>query len=553
MPLLHRSRASTPLIAAARGSSRPLLGTAGLCLLVACAGAGRPPADSPAAAPVASAPRIRSSPEAWPRLPGRYGDEPAVALTSLEQSALAALRRSAVGASWAPSTALVAAARELAARAAAGEPEPLARAHVRAALARGLAYDPAPVARLVEAPAAQAVRLLLRGADGGGLASDPTHAGVGAFERGGRAWLVLLTARRTALLAGLPRDVEPGASPVLRGKLLGLSRPSVHLTTPSGSARAAVVEASGGRFSAALRFDAPGRYVVEVVGRGARGPEVAAILTVSCGGAPLGAPALAEREEPPSLAAAEAQVVEAVNATRRARGRAPLSLSAPAAAVARRHSEEMAARRLVAHEWPGSGGVAARLHRAQVPFARARENVAMGSSALEAHRAIEESPAHLENILATDVEEIGCGLARVVLPTGERFTYLTEVFLARVDDGSDDPMRPEARVREALWRERARASAPPLSLDPALEALASRAARDMARRGEPSVRDLAQHALALPREVAVADAFLATRPSEAARSNHVRDPRFRRVGVGLARGDSRHGAGLLWIVVLYTD
>jgi hypothetical protein len=50
------------------------------------------------------------------------------------------------------------------------------------------------------------------------------------------------------------------------------------------------------------------------------------------------------------------------------------------------------------------------------------------------------------------------------------------------------------------------------------------------------------------------DVFVASGPEEAARSANVRNARFRRVGVGVALGDSaRFGAGRLWIAVVYTD
>jgi hypothetical protein len=47
---------------------------------------------------------------------------------------------------------------------------------------------------------------------------------------------------------------------------------------------------------------------------------------------------------------------------------------------------------------------------------------------------------------------------------------------------------------------------------------------------------------------------VASAPAEALRSRNLPDPRFRRVGVGVATGDSRrYGARRLWIAVVYTD
>ena len=474
----------------------------------------------------------------------------------LEQAALDAVRPHLQRGGPLPRTSpsLVLAARELARRAAAGDPDPLARSHLRAALAGALAFDPAPTAHLAIASPESAPRALL-----GTLpaASAATHVGAGAAVRDGQAYLVLLLAHRTAMLRPFPRDVAPGASATLRGELLGLDRPTVHVTSPSGGSReVALRETSPGpTFGAPIVFETPGRWVVEVVGRGERGPEVAALLTISCGGAPLEAAAADTAEhDPTDLGEAEAHVVRALNATRRAHGLPPLEQASALAAVARRHSEAMLARGVLAHVLPEDGSVADRLRAARIPYARVAENVAKASSAIAAHRGAEESPAHRESILSRSAKQVGCGIARGRLPTGDPIVYLTEVFVEPVQDGSDDRMTPEARVREAMWSERARLRELPLTSDPALDELARAGAREMLGRGEPRGEALAEKALALGRKIAAVDAFVATKPSDATRSKNLPDRRFRRVGVGVAIGDSRrYGAGLLWIAVIYTD
>jgi uncharacterized protein YkwD len=425
---------------------------------------------------------------------------------------------------------------------------------MRPALAGALAFDPAPAAFLAVASQASAPRALLRSLAGAGAA---THIGAGAASRDGRAYVVLLLSSRSAALRPFPRDVAAGASVTLRGELLGLVRPSVHVTSPGGHSREiAVVNARGGSaFTAPIRFDSPGRWTVEVIGRGQRGPEVAALLTVSCGGAPLEDAAAASDElDPADPRQTEARVVEALNATRREHGLEPLEALPSLAAVARRHSEAMLARGVLAHVLDGDT-VADRLRHARIPYARVAENVAKGPSALAAHREAEGSPAHRASILSRTAKKVGCGIARGRLPTGDPVVYLTEIFLEPVDDGADDSMTPEARVREALWRERARLQAPPMISDAALDELARNEARAMLRRGDPRGDRLGASALALGRTIAAVDAFVATRPSEATRSKNLPDRRFRRVGVGVAIGDGggRYGAGLLWIAVVYTN
>ena len=507
-------------------------------LATACAG----PAPRPAA-PAAPLP---------PLALGRYGAEPAATPTSLERSALEAAARRLAPSRPRPSAALTLAARALAEGAAAGAGDPLSRTRLRLALAGALAFDPAPVAHLVEGDPGRATEAL---AGRVVPAEAPfTHAGAGAVVRGGRAYLVLLLSRRPAALQPFPREVAVRERATLRGQLVGLTGASVHLTAPSGESRDVPASADGASFAAPIDFDAPGRWQVEVVGAGARGPQVAALLTVACGGVPLGLVAETDERDPSDPGAAEVRVVAAVNATRGRQGLPPLESDRQLADVARRHSEAMLRAGVLAHVLPGSAGPGERLRRARVPFAVALENVALGESAIAAHRAAEDSPAHRQNILTREATRVGCGIARGRTAGGDPVVYLTELFVRPVEDGAEDTMTPEARVREALWLERARGGAPALLSDARLDALARDAAREMALRGEPAPGDAGARALALGRKIAAVDAFLGARAADAARSRNLADRRFGRVGVGVAVGDStRHGRGMLFIAVVYTD
>jgi uncharacterized protein YkwD len=497
-----------------------------------------------------------------------YGREPAVTLSALERQAVE-IATGALSRRAPPrvSGALVLAARELARVAASGAPEPLARRRIRAAMASGFAADPAPAAALVRAepedvPVAAGAARLPR--------ASATHVGVGAFEQGGFVHLVILASERRARLDPFPRGVAVGARHALSGSLApGLLRPRVFVTLPSGRVRE--VEARGARdFRAEIAFDAAGRYTVEVIGEGGAGPEVVALLAVSAGGAPVAPPAelppAADARRPgdavestgdPTRADDSAEVAAVLRAVNRARGEQRLPALAPAAdldGVARRHSLAMARHGRVAHVLPGSGDVGDRLRTARIPYRRAYENVARGGDALDAHEAIEESPAHLANLLRPDATRVGIGIARAPLPSGDAVVYLTEILVAPADEVRESRLTPEARVREALWAERAGAGAAPLLSDAALDALAREAAREMQRRDDTDPGTLGDRALALRRRLAAVDVFVASAPSEAVRSTNVRDRRFRRVGVGVATGDSRRfGAGRLWIAVVYTD
>jgi uncharacterized protein YkwD len=496
-------------------------------------------------------PAHATSPGAQP--PAAYGPEPRVVPSAVEEGAmrLARARLGSGGGRPQPSGALVLAARELAGRAAAGDPDPISRARVRGALARALAHDAAAAAVLAAAAPEEVAEAIA----GSLPRSSATHLGAGAVVRDGRAWVVLLLSDRRLRLDPFPRDVAPGAVAVLSGTLAPpLERARVFVTRPSGE----VTEeggASGRGFRVRVAFPAPGRHVVEVVAEASGGPEVAAILTVSAGGAPLDPPpSPAARADPADPGAAEAAVLDALNATRRRHGRAPLAHAPELAALARRHSEAMAAAGRVAHVVPGSPDAGERLRRAGVPYRRVLENVARAGTALDAHAAAEESPAHLANLLRADVTRVGVGIGRARLSSGDATVYLTEIFLEPPDDGRTARLTPDARVREVLWRERERLGLGPLTADPALDALAREAALAMRAADGTEAEGLGERALSLRRALAAVDVFVATAPAEAARSANLRDRRFGRVGVGVAGGDSRRfGSGRLWIAVVYTD
>jgi len=502
-----------------------------------------------AAGCAAAAPPPPSAPEpAAPARPAVYGPEPRHRATPLEAEALAAVRARVPG--LVPSAALALAAREIASRAAAGAPEALSRPAVRSALARALSFDPDPSAFSAAGRPERIAAELAAAVPPG----EFTHAGVGIAERGGTVQAVLLGSRRLARLEPFPRDVRPGTTAELRGALAGLSRPRVFATGPGGRARE--ISVSGERpFAASISFDRPGRWLVEVLGRGPQGPRVAALLVVSAGGAPLEEPPRPRRAEPRDAGEAEARILEAVNALRARHDLAPLEGSDRLRDAARRHSADMLAAGVLAHALPGSGDVVQRLRRDRIPFRAVRENLALGPSPLAAHDTLEESPAHLANLLDPDVTRIGVGIARGRLAAGgEPIVYLTEILVQPVDDSSDSRLRPEARVKEALWRERERLRLAPLLADPSLDELAARAARAMLRAGEPEPGTWADDALALGRQVAAVDTFVVAAPGDAARSKNLADPRHHRVGVGVAIGDSpRYGSGLLWIAVIYTD
>lgn len=485
-----------------------------------------------------------------------YGDEGSVQRNALEERAWTELGRARRAGRLEPSPALDRAARALAAASARGAPDPLSRRRVQEALRLAGAFDPAPVAHLSVGPVDAALAALVAR----GAAGDATHAGAGEAEEGGVHHVVLLLSRRRARLDRFPGALPPRAEATLSGKLEGLLHPRAWVTRPDGRSEEVALGGSralgdGSRFSARLRFAAPGVHAVELTGTGPRGPEVVGLMAVSVGGAACAvAGTHAAAPEPEDPGDAELAVLAAANRARAAAGLPPLAHSPEVSAAARRHAEGMRAAGLVAHVLPGGKELADRLRAAGIPFRRAWENLASGPTSLEAHAATEASPAHRANLVVPTATTIGVGLARGTLPTGEPVTWLAEILIEPPADPATDRMTPDARVREALWRERARRGLPPLTSDPALDAIARRAASELRAGDGAEVKGLPAEALRLRRELAASDAFIAADPAEAVRSRNLTDGRFRRVGVGVVTGDSRRfGPARLFIAVVYTD
>lgn len=518
----------------------PLRFTLALLLAASACAAPRPPTVS-SAVPPAGVP--------WPC--GPYGDDAPVARTPLEARAWSELRRRSGFAAIRPSGALDRAARRIAAEAATVPgSRPLSRERVEDALRAAGAHDPSPLSHLASGPADEAIAALLARARPG----DADFAGIGGHEGGGVHHLVLLLSRRRARLSPFPGEVAVGSEAVLKGELIGLLHPRAFVTPPDGGGGEVALR-GGNTFEATLRFVERGRYALEILGTGPRGPEVAALLGVSAGGAPCAVAAgTAPPADPAEPLAAEALVVEAINRTRTAHGLAPLRPFPELGAVARSHSERMLAARAVAHVLPSGGDLAQRLGAARIAYHRAFENLASSTSALEAHAAAEASPAHLANLLSAEADRIGVGIARGRLPTGEPQVYLTEILIATGEEPDLSRLTPDARVREVLWRERARRDLPALTNDLALEALAREAAAAMRANDSGEIEGLASAALRLGRELSAADAFIARAPEEALRSRNLTDARFRRVGVGVAVGDSgRFGPARLFVAVVYSN
>jgi hypothetical protein len=121
----------------------------------------------------------------------------------------------------------------------------------------------------------------------------------------------------------------------------------------------------------------------------------------------------------------ESQFVSLTNSARGNAGLRSYSTASDLVALARRHSQEMAAKHTIYHNSNLANDVSG--------WQAVGENVGMGGSASSIHNAFMNSPAHRANILDHDFTQVGIGTAY----DDKGVLYVTEVF--RKPSGSTAP------------------------------------------------------------------------------------------------------------------
>jgi hypothetical protein len=170
--------------------------------------------------------------------------------------------------------------------------------------------------------------------------------------------------------------------------------------------------------------------------------------------------------------AAEQEIFRLVNADRAQAGLPPLELDARLTAIARKHTEEMARKQTLAHQFPDEPDVRHRVIASGVRFEMSGENVANSRDADSAERALMNSPPHRANILRRQFNAIGIG----VIHAGDSI-YVTQDFAQRLQEFT--PTQAENAVSQAFEQLRRQSGAPllPRVRQPNLRQLAC----DMAR------------------------------------------------------------------------
>ncbi|MCI0670356.1 MAG: CAP domain-containing protein, partial [Myxococcaceae bacterium] len=390
------------------------------------------------------------------------------------------------------------------------------------------------------------------------LSTEPaTHLGVGSAVRGDRAAVVALFVERLAELEPFPRQLPaPGLSRRLCGRLeSGLKMAEVFVTRPAGDVARAATHLEGTRFCAPLDFTSNGLHEVEVVARGPNGPEVVALFHVEVG-ARRGRAKREHLEEPRTDEAARAQMVERVNALRRAHGASPLVADPALDAVAQAYSDRMAREGFFAHVAPDGSDLRKRLTQAGYAYRAAGENLGFAPGPMSAQRGIEQSPAHRGNLLGTSFTRLGIGLAYRER-NGQRDLVLTQVL---ADPVVTSGRGTAAEAYAALAKAREALGLKPLVRSEVLEQIARDHARRALAADEPSdvlpgstLHERAFAALPDVERVTV-DLYVADAATSLPDSDNLKDARNTQVGIGFVRGDSpRYGPGRTWVVVIYAS
>ncbi len=276
------------------------------------------------------------------------------------------------------------------------------------------------------------------------LATVPaTHVGVSKDPASAPylwRWTVFLT-QRDVEMQPVPTSVHPGASVTILVRFLRtVDGASVISTLPDGR----VVETPGGlsgdRLLAAVQIaDRPGTQWIEVIASDASGPHVVLLFPVEIGREPPRAWVGSRRRSEDWIndpVTAEAYALELLQEDRERFGLPGLAYDDVLAAVARRHSAEMARTGEIAHVSKTTGTVVDRLQGAGFKASFAAENIARSSTIADAEEGLMRSPGHRAAILSSDATRVGIGIVTSSRPETGVVYFITQVFARPANPGN---------------------------------------------------------------------------------------------------------------------
>jgi uncharacterized protein YkwD len=108
---------------------------------------------------------------------------------------------------------------------------------------------------------------------------------------------------------------------------------------------------------------------------------------------------------------AERELFNAVDQERKAHGLPSLRSDEALANAARQHAQRMAKQGTVSHQFPGEPGLPSRAKASGAHFTWLSENVDEGPNPTAIHHSFMKSPQHRANILDSDMDSAGIGVA----------------------------------------------------------------------------------------------------------------------------------------------
>ncbi len=389
------------------------------------------------------------------------------------------------------------------------------------------------------------------------LTAEPcSHLGIGAIKRGDLAVVVVLFAERRLELSPFVRAfVRPPTAPQkLCVKLYeAFKSAEVFVTRPSGHVDRYPTREAGSSLCAAVEFANEGRHTVEVLARGDRGPQVAALFFVQVGNLASKDGPMAERE-PVGLEEARARVLLRINGLRVASTQRALARDFELDAVAQAYAERLAKENFFAHIAPDGSDLKSRMKAAGYRYTSAGENLGLANGPLAAHFSIEHSPGHRKNLLDPIYTRAGIGVAKNSLNQSLLVELFATPTVARADED------PEREAAEAIREARKLKGLSVLGRASVLDALATAHAKRALELNLPKAKlpgeNLHDRVFAARDDLQSAsiDFFVTDSPSLVNDSKNLFDPRATLVGIGVAKGDSpTYGAAKFWLVIIYAS
>lgn len=379
----------------------------------------------------------------------------------------------------------------------------------------------------------------------------PLRVGIGeawTLARPARRHLIALVTRGRLEIDRVPRQVRAGDSLTVSG-FVPPAIPEVDILVmgPDLAIMEAAVTRQGDRFTSVIPMgETPGQAWVELIGDGPQGPKPMAQLSVYID---QELPWVFETQWPPdesdldSVSAAEARANALFQADRRRFGLPAIPRSADLDAVARAHSQDMAANDFFSHVSPTTGSVTDRLASADVRTVLHGENIARNETLWDAEAGLMRSIGHRRNILHPRATEVGIGIAPVTKGNND-YWVLTQVVARPM--AQIDPVHIEREVFEALDDAREAAGLPRFRVSKAL----SRAARTEAESGAPSPRGVLDRAEGALKRGGWAWMSILSELADLEVPEKLLDSSWRSLGVGVHQDLERAGPTIVVVLVV---